>query len=183
MVDAIDQTHPAAGEHFLYLIEIENDVADLPDGGDFVWIGVVQWKRSDETEDSTGVFPRSEHFPRSRVTVFRVHGDGFVDDCRERLGDRGIAAAHGDDGFVEDDVDRVAVACELVGELGGEQVIDRRAHAPDVADGLGVFEVDDLFARQEERGAGVGAGEGEAAEAGFGEVFGEAEVGDFARMG
>ena len=38
---------------------------------------------------------------------------------------------------------------------------------------------DDLFARQEERGAGVGAGEGEAAEAGFSEVFGEAEVGDF----
>ena len=57
---------------------------------------------------------------------------------------------------MEDDVDRVAVARELVGELGGEQVIDRRAHAPDVADGLGVFEVDDLFARQEERGAGEG---------------------------
>ena len=50
-------------------------------------------------------------------------------------------------------------------------------HTPD--DGLGVFEVDDLFARQEERRAGGGAGEGEAAEAGFGEVCGEAEVGDF----
>ena len=36
-----------------------------------------------------------------------------------------------------------------------------------------------MFARQEERRVGVGAGEGEAAEAGFGEVFGETEVGDF----
>ena len=34
-----------------------------------------------------------------------------------------------------------------------------------------------------DRGLGVGAGEGEAAEAGFGEVFGEAEVGDFGEDG
>ena len=80
--------------------------------------------------------------------------------------------------LIQDHINRVALVGERIREEAGEHVIERRAEAPDIADGLHILEVDELLAGHEQRGAGIGAGEAHAAESGLLEVLGHAEVGD-----
>ena len=67
----------------------------------------------------------------------------------------------------------------MVGEFAGEEVVERGSEAPDVGGGLNILEVHDLLSGHEDRCSSIVSGDAHAGEAGFLEVFGEAEVGDF----
>lgn len=121
----------------------------------------------------------SQQFTGILEAVFRIADEGFVNDGSERFLQTRQALADGDGVFVEDDVNGVAFGIEAVGELAGEEMVEGGGEAPDIGDGLHILEVHDLFRRHEIRGAGVAAGDAHAAEAGFLEILGEAEVGDF----
>ncbi len=111
--------------------------------------------------------------------IFRISHQRFVEDGSKLLRQSRQAVADGGGVFVEDDVDGVALGIEAVGEFSGEELIEGGGEAPDVGDGFDVFEVGNLFRRHEDGRAAVVSCHAHAAEAGFLEILGEAEVGDF----
>ena len=111
-------------------------------------------------------------------SLLRISDQRFVDYGGNLFRQSRQAVADGDGGFVENDVDGVALGVEAVGEFSGEELVDGRCEAPDVGDGFDVFEVGDLFRRHEDGSAGIVAGHAHAAEAGFLEILGKAEIGD-----
>ena len=110
--------------------------------------------------------------------IFRISHQRFVEDGSKLLRQSRQAVADGGGVFVEDDVDGVALGIEAVGEFSGEELIEGGGEAPDVGDGFDVFEVGNLFRRHEDGRAAVVSCHAHAAEAGFLEILGEAEVGD-----
>lgn len=87
-----------------------------------------------------------------------------------------VALAEGDDWFVEDDFNGVALFREGIRVCAGEEVVDGRGHAPYVGDGFHVFVVRDLLAGHEDGRAGVAAGHAHAAEPGLLEALGKSEI-------
>jgi hypothetical protein len=82
------------------------------------------------------------------------------------------------DWLIQNHINRVTLLCERIREGSGEHEVESGGDAPDIGDGLHVFEIDELLAGHEQRGAGVVAGDAEAAETCLLEVLGEAKVGD-----
>lgn len=114
-----------------------------------------------------------------REAVFWISNECLIDDSSKLLRQPRHAVADGDGVFVEDDVDGVALGIEAVGEFPGEELVEGGGETPDVGDWFDVFEVGDLFGRHEDGSACIVAGHAHAAEAGFLEILGQTEVGNF----
>lgn len=100
-------------------------------------------------------FHGGQHFGGGGLAVLGIFAESFVEDGAEGFRESLVALGDGDDDFVEDDVDGIAAFGEGIRKRAGEDVVNGGGHAPDVGDGLEVFESGNLLARHEERGSGV----------------------------